>query len=572
MDNSILKQASGFLHEQKNNKRWHKVLICLAVLVAVGTIAVLMMPGQAQNHTKKVLECPLEVHEHTQECYSAEALALVNAGELTYEELTDADLVCGKADFVVHTHNDDCYENGELVCTLPEIKEHVHTEECYAIERRLICGLEETGDTADGQTPEDGNPDAADPEATETGTTESGTTDPEATDPGDGTEPENQETDGQVPVSGGDQGEDIPQQSVPMAAEPDEITQPHVHTDECYEEVKVLVCGQWELHTHNEYCYDGEGNLICGLLEVLEHVHGEECFKTVELSEEEVAMLNLQNKTEETASGEDSETETDGTEPAEDATDETEESGEPVSGNDAEDGEPVSGGDEGSLTQTFTDGKVVITATYGPEANLPEDAVLYAYEVAPGTDRYEQRRQEALDVLDGSAGEGSEATEEGTEAGESTEEVPAETEPVKEDAYQFVVYNIGFYVGGPQGTEVEPESPVNITIQFLDANGMVVNEGVTVLHFAEDKEGKPTAVEVLDGTAETEENAVNFDVNGFSDFVVAAGAKDLLQQTLPGNGGMAACLYTMAGIGIALTAGLQYKKKLRGRRSKTSQN
>lgn len=84
----------------------------------------------------------------------------------------------------------------------------------------------------------------------------------------------------------------------------------HQHTDQCYEQIKTLICelptepaeeaepaepelicGEKEiiLHTHEPYespedpgCYDDDGNLICGKIQVLEHQHTDACFETVE--------------------------------------------------------------------------------------------------------------------------------------------------------------------------------------------------------------------------------------------------------------------------------------------------
>ncbi len=589
METSIWKQAMGYLKEQRKNKRWHKVLICLAVIVAAGTVALLTMPGQAQTHTRKVLDCPVEVHQHTDSCQDAEG-----------------NLVCGQVDFVVHIHNDDCYADGELVCPLPEYRIHEHTDACYAVESVLVCGLEEGMVSASGEEAASG--------------TEGTPDDPIA--PGEGTD-----------VSAGD------------AAPEQEEPEPHVHTAECYEEVKVLVCEElgfhihdedcWDedgnliceqaqVHAHDETCYDTEGNLICRLPEILEHVHGENCFHVEELSEEEVAHLNDQNEeTEETSQDESAESESaqdeidqdegiqeetiqdetdqDETSSEEDLTeapevsggdlaDETDEAAdgrdETESGQDAEDGRKeaadgrdemedgrdaaeegrdgaesgqdaedsrdetaggremesaeedltedmeVSGGD--LVTAVFEDSKVRITATYGPEANLPEEAELYAYEVTPEAERYESRVQEALSVLEETGNEEAVAADknlpeemaaqenadaqENSDSQESQDAREAESreESSRSVEYQIVIYNIGFYV---DGVEVEPEAPVNVTIQFLDENGMVIREGVSVLHFAEKEE--KTEIEVLDGTAETGENAVNFDVGSFSDLAVA---------------------------------------------------
>ena len=111
MASTVQNQASSILRTKKNHKRWLAIVICLAVVVAIGTVAVLTMPGVAMTHQDKVLDCPYE-----------------DAG---YP--------------VAHTHNDDCYDGeGNLVCGLPELEEHVHDASCYTQEQRLICGLEES--------------------------------------------------------------------------------------------------------------------------------------------------------------------------------------------------------------------------------------------------------------------------------------------------------------------------------------------------------------------------------------------------------------------------------------------
>ena len=86
---SLKKQAAKLLGEQKKYKRWLAVFLCLAVVVTAGTVAALKMNGQALSHKQKVLECKLEVHEHTEECYKADP----KTGEKK--------LVCGLADYVV---------------------------------------------------------------------------------------------------------------------------------------------------------------------------------------------------------------------------------------------------------------------------------------------------------------------------------------------------------------------------------------------------------------------------------------------------------------------------------------
>ena len=55
------------------------------------------------------------------------------------------------------------------------------------------------------------------------------------------------------------------------------VAEPHVHTDECYEERKVLNCLEEE-HVHDDDCFDPETNeLIC---DKFEHIHDESCYTT----------------------------------------------------------------------------------------------------------------------------------------------------------------------------------------------------------------------------------------------------------------------------------------------------
>ena len=129
MESSILKQIARFLQEQKKQKRWLVVFLCLAIIVGFGTVTALKMRGQAMTHKEKRVICQLAVHQHADECYDE----------------NKENLICGYADYVVHVHNEDCYDwNGNLTCQLPEVEKHEHSEECYTEEATLICGLEET--------------------------------------------------------------------------------------------------------------------------------------------------------------------------------------------------------------------------------------------------------------------------------------------------------------------------------------------------------------------------------------------------------------------------------------------
>ena len=107
MMDSLLKRIEK---NRKAHTRWLAMVLCLSMLVSLGTFAGLHKSAQAKVYTKEVLDCPY---------------------------------ACEGAEPVAHVHNDDCFEGETLVCTLPEMEAHTHTEECFAEQRRLTCGLEE---------------------------------------------------------------------------------------------------------------------------------------------------------------------------------------------------------------------------------------------------------------------------------------------------------------------------------------------------------------------------------------------------------------------------------------------
>ena len=287
MEQSFLKQMSGFLRDKKNRKRYIAVFLCLALVVSLTTFVSLTMSGNAQNHMVKVLDCKYEAHKHTADCYDKEH---------------PDQLICGYADYAVHIHNDDCYDaSGVLVCQLPQIEPHTHDETCYTEEKTLTCELPESEGhvhTEACYTTEQGEL---------TCTVEEHTHSEECYD-------ENGEV-----ICGKEEhthNEACYEQIQTLTCEIPEGEGAHTHTDDCYVTEKELTCGKLELHTHTEECYqhdedgklvlandaelvlDDEGNpvfdeehqpiVICGIPVLEEHVHGADCFKTVELTDEEV--------------------------------------------------------------------------------------------------------------------------------------------------------------------------------------------------------------------------------------------------------------------------------------------
>lgn len=371
-----------------------------------------------------------------------------------------------------HAHEKDCYDkDGKVVCGQADYLIHQHNDDCYDQEGVLVCQLPEI-------------------ELHE--------------------HDEACYTKERVLICGEEESEE------------------HQHTEACYGEEKVLSCEELdELHTHDEKdCYetDDKGNkiLTCEKTVLEEHVHGDECFKIVELTDAEINGGETPDQDVSINQGTAPEEEGDKVVvfPTQSCYDED---GEVVCGleehehSDAcydEDGEAICGllehahitpeevveeAQTEQLQKVYQDESVIVTAVYDSTANIPEEAELRAYAVTEETEpeRYEQRVEEALAVT----GLDSESSQE--ENSDNEEGTPAK-EP------QVLVYNIGFFIGDE---EIEPEAPVTITIQFLDAEGLALGDPITVIHFGEQ------GPQVFDGTLE-EGATTTFETDGFSDFVI----------------------------------------------------
>lgn len=211
--------------------------------------------------------CGKEEHIHNDGCYK------------TVESLS-----CDKEE---HIHDDSCYvegEDGESLLSCDK-KEHTHEEGCYVTETVPVCELTEHrhDDSCSGERKLIcGQDEHQHDDGCYTDTVKETETAGPAGKPKDS---EAQKAEGGAKSDTG-----------------------HVHTDQCYETRQVLIC-ELELHTHDvdpqsdaccytPDCFDKNGDLIegsrpsCGLLQLEEHVHTEECLKTVELTPEEVAALN----------------------------------------------------------------------------------------------------------------------------------------------------------------------------------------------------------------------------------------------------------------------------------------
>ncbi len=396
---------------------------------------------QTQVETGRDLTCALPEHAHTDACYGEDGALACGMEKhahadacytVTYE--TQTSLTCAQAE---HTHTDACYAAPAQPTNAPTcgLEEHAHTEDCYTTEHTLTCGLEE------------GAPAAETPQA---------------------------------------------------PAEP--AAPAHTHTDACYQTVRTLVCKEEQciVHEHTEDCYtptaafdalseaeraelaergvdlehllaaqmaDGTPAYItCGLPVQPEHTHGEECFKVVDLADDEVEALA---PSAENADGEDDDTFI--VEP-------------------------------GTLdTRTYEDDTLKATAAFAPEAGIPADAELRVAVIAPEDERYARRAGQAQEALG--------LTEE--QAGQAA----------------MTLLNIGFFRTDETGaeTEVEPQAAVTVTVQ-MKQDGFAVGEAVSVVHFPGDEdEGVYMEPEILTATAPGEDGAATFVADSFSDFMLISG-------------------------------------------------
>lgn len=473
MESSILKQIARFLQEQKKQKRWLVVFLCLAIIVGFGTVTALKMRGQAMTHKEKRVICQLAVHQHADECYDE----------------NKENLICGYADYVVHVHNEDCYDwNGNLTCQLPEVEKHEHSEECYTEEATLICGLEETAGHQHGAecyTTQQGGLICQVPEHThaaecydETGAVICGLEE-------------------HIHEDACYEWADV------LICQLAEGADGHTHTEACYEVKEILSCGKLELHTHTDECYEkineeeelSETNrrLVCTVPVLEEHIHTEDagCLETVEVTangelvEEETVEEETAEK--ETAEGETEEeiftTDLDG----EDADGEGEEAEESEELNEADEADTDNEEEDAKQkkydeTKTCEGDGYVVTASYNKDANIPEEAEFIAKQITEESDAKRYKEHEA----------------------EFKKSVK------NEDSTMSALFEIGFYV---DGEEIAPESPVEITIQLVDKNGLPEGVPIKVVHFGDEK------TEVLDGS-EAESGSMSFKTDSFSPFAV----------------------------------------------------
>ena len=281
--------AEKYTKAHQRRKRWYRVITGMACVVVFCTVYALILPAitlekgaceipehthsdacytQVTTREKRNLICTVNadtvIHHHDSACYDAEGKLWCPLPEIEPHAHTESCYAVPEADAPeVHSHTDDCYtmERGELTCT-----EHVHTDGCYRETSTLICGLEESDGHQHGESCRN-----------EAGEIVCGI---EAS--------EGHHHDGSCYETS---------RELTCGVDSD-----HQHTDQCYEQIKTLICDlptepaeeaepaepelicdktEVILHEHTSDCFD-DGNRICGKIQVLEHQHTDACFTTVE--------------------------------------------------------------------------------------------------------------------------------------------------------------------------------------------------------------------------------------------------------------------------------------------------
>ena len=320
MNRKLMELAEKYVAQRKRRIRLLKTVTALALVVAICTSYVLMMPGLTMAAETY---CGLEEHTHTADCYVDELTCLISEreAETVFTDImrcsfephrhssdcynAQGELSCGYWDGYIHEHDEKCYDsNGVLICTLEEHPMHKHTDACYNWEKQLTCTLPES----EGHIHTDACYRAKEPTC--------GLFEREGPQhPADcGTDTrtlictEDVATNSDMPMSmmtaayevtrtyicGLTEGEGAHHHTdacYPTTEEPTcglfEGEGAHTHDDSCYEMVRGdLKCKLYpdpaKVHTHSASCVDAKtGYYTCGYIQVLRHQHTNECVVTV---------------------------------------------------------------------------------------------------------------------------------------------------------------------------------------------------------------------------------------------------------------------------------------------------
>ncbi len=498
--------------KQKKRRRIRIIVAAFALVVAGGVIWSLTQAGIAMTGSAK---CGMEEHTHGDECYT-DTLACgqeESAGHTHTDACwqTTQMLVCGQEESEEHVHAEACYQAEQtLVCGQEECAGHAHTEACYS--RQLVCGRQEhihtdacfTDNSADV---EDASKWAAQYEKTEwkdawgedlviaarqqldykesvanyivtedgshkgytrygqfagdsyidwdasfvnfcmyyAGLTESGVF-PD----------EKKAADWYDKFVGAEEGKNKVYLAAAEGYEPKEGDLIFTRRENEETDFQMGIVSSYDIEKNEIKVIEGNsGNQVKENTYAATDRYILEYLKISELEQE------YKKKENETAAGD-------------------------IKGENTETEEETDAGEEspaGNIDKVYTDGTIIVRASYNEDAEIPAEAELIAEQITAEEheEHYAERESEFRETLE------------------------------NENATIRALLKIGFYV---DGKEVEPKSPVTITVQFLDENGLAEGKPVTIVHFADQ------GAEVLDGS-KVDNNSTTFRTDSFSEFAIA---------------------------------------------------
>ena len=270
MNRKLMELAEKYVAQRKRRTRLLKTVTALALVVAICTSYVLMMPGLTMAAETY---CGLEEHTHTADCYVDELTCLISEreAETVFTDImrcsfephhhssdcynAQGELSCGYWDGYIHEHDEKCYDsNGVLICTLEEHPMHKHADACYNWEKQLTCTLPES----EGHIHTDACYRAKEP------------------------------TCGLFESEGHQHTADCVTETRTLICTEDVATNsdmPHVHDDSCYEVTRTYICGLTEgegAHHHTDACYPTTEEPTCCLFEGEgAHTHDDSCYEMV---------------------------------------------------------------------------------------------------------------------------------------------------------------------------------------------------------------------------------------------------------------------------------------------------
>ena len=273
-------RATVYRKSQRRRRVWRRIVSVLGCIVVFVTTYALILPAKTLDDEPI---CGFEAHRHDSSCYiMAEPVSQLRCSAVPHVHTDECEDPCLFADYFLHTHSTDCSQQGTFVCSLQERKAHAHNDGCFTEIIPLICDTEESeGHTHSGDC------------FTESAELTCTLPESEAHLHEQACFDENGELLCQLPESEGHtHGEDCFTTVSTLICEIPEA-EGHTHGEACYGEPELeLTCDEpvYIPHSHNESCYSvpteegEEPKLICGTVELLEHVHGEDCLETVEVN------------------------------------------------------------------------------------------------------------------------------------------------------------------------------------------------------------------------------------------------------------------------------------------------